>query len=418
MSCCKITGEEIRRLRELAKKQKEYAALPVMRERMEQWRRNNDGLPAIPPVVVETWTFDPDFMPESIFACTSPAARKIEYCLLKNIREYEIIGDDKVMPAYYPVDWKIDIDWFGIAAGTTHAADAQGREIGFSYDAPLSDLEEDFHLLKPVSINFDREGTLEEKNFIEEILDGILPVTIRGEIHHIELSNQAVSLCGMEKLWMFLCDCPDAVKELMNYLAANHHRLLDFYEAEKILTSTGGNSDIGQSSYGFTARLPEKEGGAYTCKDLWMFIEMEETSSISGEMFEEFFLPHAAGLASRAGAVYYGCCEPMQGNWPALYKAVPHIRKLSISPYSDEEKMGELLRNTGVVYSRKPRPNYLGVAELLDEDAWRSHIAGTFKAVRGGPCEIIMRDIYQVPDLESVGRAVEIVHEEAKKFYG
>jgi hypothetical protein len=417
-SMCGITREEIQRLRELARKQREYAELPVMAKRAEQWRRNNDGLHAIPPIVVETWTFDPDFMPESVFTCQSPKARKMEYHLLKNIREYELLGDDKVMPGFYPVNWKIDIDWFGIKAGSVYAADSKGREIGFSFEAPIKDLERDFHLLKPVSVKLRREETEREKNFIEEVLDGILPVKIRGEICGLGLTAQAVSLCGMENLWIFLVDCPGAAQEFMKYLTANHHALLDFYEKENLLTSTSDNSDIGQSSYGFTSRLPGKAPGTYKLKDVWMFTEMEETSSVSPEMFREFFLPCNESLCSRVGAVYYGCCEPMQNTFPAIYEAIPNLRKLSISAFSDEQKMGELLQNTGIVYSRKPRPNYLGVAKSLDEEAWRGHIADTFRAARGGPCEIIMRDIYQVPSLESVRRAVEIAREEAQKFYG
>jgi hypothetical protein len=80
--------------------------------------------------------------------------------------------------------------------------------------------------------------------------------------------------------------------------------------------------------------------------------------------------------------------------------------------------MGELLRGTGVVFSRKPRANYLGVAKSLDEEAWRAHIDETFSAAQGNPCEVIMRDIYQVPSLETVRRAVVIAREEAWKYYG
>ncbi|MBI2505709.1 MAG: hypothetical protein HYW07_21050, partial [Candidatus Latescibacteria bacterium] len=51
-------------LRELARKQAEYAALPVMAERKQMWYDLNDGKPEVrPPVVIETGTFDRDFMP-------------------------------------------------------------------------------------------------------------------------------------------------------------------------------------------------------------------------------------------------------------------------------------------------------------------------------------------------------------------
>jgi hypothetical protein len=413
-----ITKPEAAYLRELAKKQMAYARRPETAKRAEQWRRNNDGLPAVPPVVVETITFDPDMMPEGIVFCTSPGARKIEYTLLKNIREYELIGDDKVVPDFYPLPWKVDVDWFGIPAGTTHAKDSAGRDVGFTFDAPIKDLERDFERLKPAAISLDRQGTEDAANFIRETLDGVLPVRITGEINHVELSGMAVSLCGMENLWTCLVDCPGAVHRLMGYLAGNQRRVNEFYEREGILSSNCGNADIGQSSYGFTARLPDKAAGTVKLGDVWMFTEMEETSSVSPEMFREFFLPYTAGLCSGLGAIYYGCCEPLHINWSAIYKAIPNIRKVSVSSWCDQRSMGEQLRGTGIVYSRKPLPNYLGVTQTLDETAWRAHIAETFNAARGSPCEIIMRDIYQVPSLETVRRAVAIAQEEARGYYG
>lgn len=46
-------------LRDLAKKQAEYAALPIMRKRRQMWLDLNDEKPgAEPPVVIETRTFD------------------------------------------------------------------------------------------------------------------------------------------------------------------------------------------------------------------------------------------------------------------------------------------------------------------------------------------------------------------------
>ena len=66
-----IPDSERTYLRDLAAKQAEYAALPVMAERKQMWYDLNDGRAnARPPVIVETWTFDRDFMPESVYRCT------------------------------------------------------------------------------------------------------------------------------------------------------------------------------------------------------------------------------------------------------------------------------------------------------------------------------------------------------------
>ena len=68
-----IPDEERHYLRDLAQKQAEYAALPVMAQRKQMWYDLNDGRSTErPPVIIETWTFDRDFMPESVYRCTSP----------------------------------------------------------------------------------------------------------------------------------------------------------------------------------------------------------------------------------------------------------------------------------------------------------------------------------------------------------
>ena len=73
-----ITENERFYLRELAKKQMEYAHLPEMEEKKKMWYDLNMGRPVAPPVVVESWTFEQDIMPEYICQCTSPLAREME----------------------------------------------------------------------------------------------------------------------------------------------------------------------------------------------------------------------------------------------------------------------------------------------------------------------------------------------------
>jgi hypothetical protein len=413
-----IPGEEIRYLRELAKKQREYAELPVMDARRKQWIAINEGNSALPPVAVETWTFDPDMMPPDILRCGHPGARKIEYSILRTLREFEEIHDDKVIPGYYPVSWKVEIDWFGIPAGRRYAQDAGGRTAGFAFDMPVQDLERDFERLQPARIRLDREGTAAELDLVNEALQGILPALAVGFPPLAELTGLAVSLTGMENLMLFLYDCPGMVHKLMAYIAENYQAVQDFYRREGLLTANSGMGNVMGSSYGFMTNLPEDPRIPVSLGEQWLWAEAEETVTVSPEMFADFFLPPLAQVCKPLGRVYYGCCEPMEKTWEMVYRAIPNTGKVSVSPYCDQRRMGELLRGSGVVFSRKPRPHYLGVDADLNEDAWRAHIAETFSAAQGGPCEVILRDIYQVRTLEAVRRAADIVREEGLRFYG
>ena len=115
--------------RELARRQAEYAALPVMAERKAMWYALNDG-DARPPFVVETWTFNRDFLPDSVFRCESELGRRIEMPMLCHIRNHELIDDDKVIPDTFDVGWFVNIDEFGLTIQTQRVKDAEGVETG------------------------------------------------------------------------------------------------------------------------------------------------------------------------------------------------------------------------------------------------------------------------------------------------
>ncbi|MBQ3141568.1 MAG: hypothetical protein IJC25_06370, partial [Clostridia bacterium] len=78
----------------------------------------------------------------------------------------------------------------------------------------------------------------------------------------------------------------------------------------------------------------------------------------------------------------------------------------------DEEFMGEALRGTKTIYSRKPAPQYLGVGHDFDEQGFAEHIRRTLKAARGCGLEFIFRDVYTLTgDTSKPRRAVKMVRE-------
>ena len=80
--------------------------------------------------------------------------------------------------------------------------------------------------------------------------------------------------------------------------------------------------------------------------------------------------------------------------------------------------MGEALRGSDIVFSRKPDPKFLGVEVKLDEDAWAAHIRETLDATHGVNVEFIVRDVYTVHgNLGKARRAVEIARREIDKHF-
>ena len=75
--------------------------------------------------------------------------------------------------------------------------------------------------------------------------------------------------------------------------------------------------------------------------------------------------------------------------------------------------MGEQLRGSRVIYHRKPSPNFLGVDQVLDEEAFRMHIRKSLKAAAGCEMEITQRDVYTIHNnVAKARRYIEIIKEE------
>ena len=78
--------------------------------------------------------------------------------------------------------------------------------------------------------------------------------------------------------------------------------------------------------------------------------------------------------------------------------------------------MGDALRGTDIVYSRKPDPNFLSVDKTLNEEAWTKHIRTTLCATKNVSLEFIIRDVYTLHgDIGNARRAVEIAKSEVSR---
>ncbi|MDE7035974.1 MAG: hypothetical protein K2O74_06980, partial [Eubacteriales bacterium] len=186
-------------------------------------------------------------------------------------------------------------------------------------------------------------------------------------------------------------------------------------ERKGYLLPTTGFEETNQGSLSFPDELPSE--GPVTPSQVWVFMDSQETVGVSHEMFEEIIWPAYERLGQTFGLLSYGCCEPLDPVWD-LISQFPNLRKASISPWANEEKMGESLRGTRTIYQRKPSPNFLGVDETLDEDAWRAHIEHTLRCAQGCKLEFTSRDVYTIHNnLGKVSRAVEIIRESIDKLW-
>ena len=134
---------------------------------------------------------------------------------------------------------------------------------------------------------------------------------------------------------------------------------------------------VGSGGFGYTRELPARVPTVpVRTGQMWGFGESQETVGVSPEMFEEFIFPYQLPLLERFGLNCYGCCEPLDARWHVV-KQVPDLRRVSVSPWADLEKMAEKLEDR-YVYSRKPHPA-AWLRRTLDEEVVRADLRATLR---------------------------------------
>lgn len=404
-----VTLEERRYLRELAKRQLEYAHLPIMEERKRLWYLHNSLKGERPMVVMEEETFLGDIMP--LLRCETAAGRLIESQLLRNIIVHERISDDKVIPDHFNIFVKIDVNLFGLNIKRTIPKSG----IGYHVDTVINDLEKDIEKLKPSTYHYDRTYVEKLRSCVEDIIGDILPVKMKNSVNHWAfcLTSKIVDLMGMENMYISMMDEPKLFHQLMNFATEDLICFLRWQEENGLLFINNDNDYMGSGSYCFTHELPKDDfNGSVRSIDLWGHVNSQESIGISPTMYKEFIYPYYVRLAEQFGLVYYGCCEPVHEIWDVCLKDLPNLRKVSISKWCDEETMADRLSGGTVIYSRKPSPNFIGVSKDFDEEAFKAHIQKTVDLTQNCKTEFIFRDIYRLHgNIEKVKRAVEIVRE-------
>ena len=410
-----IPEKEKNILGDLAKKQLEYACLPKMAERKQLWTLHNRMEGKRPMVVLEEGTFLADILPKP--RCEHPLARRMERCFNQVISAYEVFDDDKVVPDFFPVPFAIEMDFLGQKPKKTRA----DRGAGFHIEPLFETLEEGLPLLKPSLFYYGDEETCIFEKAAMDLIGGIMPVKRKNFFNNWSImpTYYIVNLMGMENMYCSMMTEPEEFHKLMEMITDDLLRLLRWQEENSLLVPNNGNDYMGSGSYCFSDELPLSSSGKITSRDTWGHINSQESIGISPQQFNDFIFPGYEKLAGEFGLVYYGCCEPVHAYWDKSLCRLPNLRKISISPWCDENFMAERLCGSRVIYSRKPSPNFMGIKAEFDKEAFTAHIKKTACAVKGKcRAEFIFRDIYTLGgNLEKARQAVEITRNIAETLY-
>lgn len=403
-------------LREVAKKQYEYSQQEKNRKRIEEWKDHNSLCGKRPMIHLELWTFAEEIIPQRL-RCKGEFARTVETTMYSNFLNQELFDDDRVTPDHYPLAYDTHFTLFGIPIVKHNSSGSLGHE----FVSAIEDLEDDYEKLKATDYGVDIESTMQKKQAIEEAIGDILPVRLKMDCLYSVPTQMIVHFMKMENMMFNIYDYPELFKEMMDRIAADtisYYRMLE--EKHLILPTTEGE-ELGQGSWCYNRELPvagDDRGRALTTKDVWGFMDSQETVGLSPEMYKEFIFPCYQKISEQYGLLSYGCCEPVDPIWDSCISKLNNLRKVSISPWCNEEFMGERLKGSKTIFHRKPSPNYLGVGTVLDEDVVRESIRRTLKAARGCKLEITQRDVYTINhDIQKARHYVDIIKQEIEEHW-
>lgn len=413
-----ISSRDREILRELAKKQLELANAEINQRRKKLWYKHNALQGEVPLVHLDAWGLYHELVDPKL-KCEGEFARLVEREIYKNFINQDWFDDDRVTPDKFGWNYDTGFKAFDMDIKQEFVTGKKENEdsgLGMHFIPVLEDLEEEFDDLKPSTFWVDEETSQKKVQTIQEAFGDILPVYMKMDCLYAVPTQQIVHLMGMENMMLNLAQCPDKYKEMMDRLADDFVAYYRMLEEKRMILPTAEYEWVGQATFAYTDELPnsrEVDGRPLTTKDVWGFMDSQETLCISPKMFEELIFPCYEKIGKQFGILSYGCCEPVDRVWESCVSKFDNLRKVSISPWADEDYMGEVLRGSRVIYHRKPSPNYLGVGDVLDEEAVRKHIRKSLVAARGCKMEITQRDVYTLNHDPGKGRRfVELIREE------
>lgn len=254
---------------------------------------------------------------------------------------------------------------------------------------------EDVEKLHPPIITYQEEASLGQYVKVCEAIGDILPVQLVGEPTGYGLGYKAwdfiATAMNVNDLLYALVDEPEMMHALMEKLTDIFLDTLRQYEALNLIDANSVYCHCSSAA----SRDLQKNPVDYchvTAKNVWGRGLAQILATVSPEMHDEFEIQYAQKAMEPFGLVYYGCCEPLDRKID-LVKKLPHLRKISITPWADINRAAEAIGKDYVI-SAKPNPANLPFA-AENPTLIRQELRSLVTACRnnGTPCEILLKDI-------------------------
>ncbi|MGN0316079.1 MAG: hypothetical protein ACI4EG_14990 [Fusicatenibacter sp.] len=391
-----IRKEEVQILRTLAENYMEIATLPVQREKMELWKAFNRHDPVRPMVLIDQLPWN-ELNQDGELTCLTkdPFLRGIEFQLRSTIYQWKHFPADMVVEPFLTIPFSTQNSGWGLDVEEEVAVtDQTNSVVSHAYKNQL-ETEEDLEKIKDMEITLNREESAEWLEAASYLFDGILPVRqAGGAFVHLGIWDVLAERMGVENIYFDLLDRPDFIHKIMEKMT--HSALAGIHQMNELgLVDTSENHCHCSMIYN-EEQLPDFGAGVGSdTHHAWGFGMAQLFTSVSPEMTEEFEVPYISRLAQEYQMIYYGCCDRLDDRIEIVQR-IPHVKKLSCSPWSDREAFAEKLRKD-IVMSNKPTPAFLA-ADSLNCGVVKADLERTCRAAKrnGIALEMILKDISTV----------------------
>ncbi len=399
-----LSQKETEILRALGAAYMEIASLPVQREKLDLWKALNRCGMQRPMVVMDQLPWNELEQGEESLACqvADPYWREQECRLRRTLYQWRHFPVDMVVEPFFTIPLSADLSGWGVAPVvekiSLHENDISPAQHFEAVLAKMEDLEK-IQTDQTVIVNeAENQRHLAEA---EQIFAGILPVRLAHGItkpfpfgFHLGIWDTLTTMMGVENIYMDFIDRPEFLHAAMRRMtdsvlssirAMNEHRLHN------------DTANTCHCSYIYTDELlPDFGAGkGSTSQNAWAFGLAQIFTSVSPAFMEEFEFPYVSEMAQEFGMVYYGCCDRLDDRLDMVAR-IPHVRKVSCSPWSDREAFAEKI-GRNLVMSNKPTPALLS-GDSFDADAVRADLRRTCDAAKRNNVnvELILKDVSTV----------------------
>jgi len=384
-----ITPKEKEVLRELAKQYAQLAALPIQKERYLRGRDINDLKPRRPMVWLDEIPWHEMNIDNKLtLVCQDEFARQMEQFFRRVLYRWEYVQGDMVVESAFHIHKHYTSTEMGVDVREDVLATDDSNNIISHYYLDQLDTTEKVEALHMPILTAYPDVDAKRMEWANDILDGILPVRLRGHgFGHVPW-DRIPRYRGVTKVLEDLVYEPEfthsIIKKFTDAAAATIKQMEEL-----------GLFDSSMASLHCTPPyVSEFEGKSGTAKNTWYRGMAQLFTDVSPQMFKEFELDYIMPLMAKFGLVYYGCCEALE-NKIELLKTIPNLRKIGVSPWADAERCAEQIGGD-YVYAHKPNPAH--VSGTFAEDATRKEITNVIELCHkyGCPYEFVIKDISTV----------------------